>query len=68
MASQKDKFVIRIPRPDPPFKSQLVRIPAETYLRILDVQHTTGLTQGEIIDKCTAFALDRLVILREEEV
>lgn len=63
--AQKDKFILRIPRPDPPFKSQLIRIPAETYLRILDVQHKTGLTQGEIVDKCTKFALDRLVIQRE---
>ncbi len=64
--AQKDKFIICIPKPDPPFKSQLIRIPAETYLRILDVQHKTGLTQGEIVDKCTKFALDRLVIQREE--
>lgn len=65
MASRKDAFVIVLPRPEPSFESRVIRIPAEGYLRVLDVKQRTGLSVGEIVERCVSFALDRLEIRRE---
>ena len=68
MANKKDTFVIVLPRAEPSIESRVIRIPAESYLRILDVKQRTGLPVGEIAERCINFALDRLEYRREREM
>ena len=67
MAARKtDPFVLIVPKPEHA-GSGVIRISPARYLQLLDIKQRTGLPIGNIADQCFDFALQRLVIRKEDD-
>ncbi len=63
----KDRFTLAYPKPEQCNREGVIRISPRCYSRILGVRARTGLPIGNIAEQCVNFALDRMVLMEEEE-
>jgi hypothetical protein len=64
---QKDVFRLHAPTRRAGNNREIVRLSGDTYDRVAELSDDTGMSMRWIVDKCVAFALDRLEVAEHEQ-